>query len=244
MSVAERFAPKEQGEGWAPRLTRRHSMCSRDIRSRGCIGPRARIRASHRRAGISLVEILVALSVMVVAGSIFCQMLIATTRLRQVNRENALAADAARVVLERMRNEPFLEIFRDYNEDPKDDPGGEGTGPGHLFDVHGLEAVDGASRVGRVTFPSMAVTVTSGGGGKQGMLGGSTTIQQHLREDYQDAGLGMPRDLDGDNKIDTSNHGTNYLILPVRVAIEWKSGTGARKFEIVTQLGDFRREDE
>ena len=205
---------------------------------------RTRDSVPNPRAGISLVEIVVALSVLVVAASIFGQMLLSTARLRAVNRENVLAADAARVVLERMRNEPFLNIFRDYNEDPKDDPGGNGTGPGYLFDVDGLQPLDGApgGKVGRITFPSMSVEVTSGaGGGKKGGAIGVTTIERHLREDYQDAGLGMPRDLDGDNKIDTANHGTNYLVLPVRVTIEWKSGTGARKFEIVTQFGDFRR---
>lgn len=205
---------------------------------------RTRGSVPNPRAGISLVEIVVALSVLVVAASIFGQMLLSTARLRAVNRENVLAADAARVVLERMRNEPFLNIFRDYNQDPKDDPGGNGTGPGYLFDVDGLQPIEGApgGKVGRITFPAMSVEVTSGaGGGKKGGAIGVTTVQRHLREDYQDAGLGMPRDLDGDNKIDTANHGTNYLVLPVRVTIEWKSGTGARKFEIVTQFGDFRR---
>lgn len=206
-------------------------------------------KPAHSRAGLTIVEIIVALSVLVVAASIFCQTLLSTARVRQLNRDNALAADAARVVLERMRNEPFLNIYRDYNEDPKDDPGGDGTGPGHLFDVQGLVAHDDApqGKVGRITFPSLAVQVTSGGGGKLGggggVLGGSvTTTQWHLREDVPDEGLGMPRDLNGNNVIDTANHSSDYLILPVRVRIEWKSGVGARRFDIVTQLGDFRKE--
>lgn len=204
------------------------------------------------RSGLSLVEIVVALSVLVVAASIFCQMLLSTARLRHLNRENTLAADAARVVLERMRNEPFLEIYRDYNVDPKDDPGGNATGPGNLFDVVGLQPLEDApqGRVGRITFPDMAVQVSGGGGGGGGLggkkVGGGgaapPVTQWHLREDVADAGLGMPRDLNGNNVIDTANHSSDYLVLPVRVTIEWKSNAGARRFEIVTQLGDFRLE--
>lgn len=229
-------------------------MRSTDLRRRrnnGLSSP----RPAQARAGLTIVEIIVALSVLVVAASIFCQTLLSTARVRQLNRDNALAADAARVVLERMRNEPYFEIYRAYNEDPKDDPGGIGTGPGHLFDVSGLVPHDDApqGKVGRVTFPSMAVQVTSGGGGggggKAGGMGGGgpvggtvTTTQWHLREDVTDENLGMPRDLNGNNVIDTANHSSDYLILPVRVRIEWKSGVGARRFDIVTQLGDFRKE--
>jgi type II secretory pathway pseudopilin PulG len=207
---------------------------------------RRRTPPARSCAGLSLVEVVVALSVLIVAASIFCQTLLSTTRVRQCNRESTLAADAARVVLEEMRNEPFLEIFREYNEDTKDDPGGIGTGPGHRFDVDGLEAIDGAPSVGRVLFPSVAVqtTVSSGGGGKLGSFGGTTTVTQYqLREDLQDASLGMPRDLDGDNVIDALDHAKNYLLLPVRVRLEWKSGNSTRRFEIVTQLGDFREAD-
>lgn len=228
-------------------------MRSSELRRRACRGPTARAGLSVRpgpvrsRAGLSLVEVVVALSVLVVAASIFCQTLLSTARLRHANREGVLAADGARVALERMRNVPFLEIFRAFNPDPKDDPGGIGTAPGHLFEVPGLQPLPDApfGKVGRITFPAMAVQVTTGGGGgKLGGMGGTTTTTQwHVREDVVDAGLGMPRDLNGNNVIDTANHSSDYLLLPVRVTIEWKSGSGARKFEIVTQLGDFRRRD-
>jgi type II secretory pathway pseudopilin PulG len=205
---------------------------------------------ARARAGLTIVEVVVALSVLVVAASIFCQTLLSAARMRQLNRDNALAADAARVVLEQMRNRNFLDIYKAYNEDPKDDPGGIGQGPGNLFDVSGLDPLDDApqGKVGRVTFPSMAVQVTqtSGAGGKKSLGGGGTTTtvtQWHLREDVTNESLGMPRDLNGNNVIDTADHSSDYSVLPVRVRIEWKSGAGARRFEIVTQLGDFRRDE-
>ena len=218
------------------------TMCSRGLHQRR--GKRGLSPVGRR--GLTLVGIVVALSVMAVAASIFCQMLIGTTRLRQLNRENALAADAARVALEHMRNVPFAEVYRRFNEYPDDDPQGKGTGPGQLFDVHGLRPVEGApqGKVGSIVFPSLQVQVTStssSGSGKLGMVGGTTTTttQWHLREDYQDHALGMPRDLNGDNVIDTLNHGSDYIVLPVRVRVTWQAPTGERHFDIVTQLGAF-----
>jgi hypothetical protein len=201
-------------------------------------------RIGGGRAGLSILEVLVTLSILVVAGSLFCQMLVSGRRIRLVNHEKTLAADAARVVLERMRNMPFLEVYRAYNEDPKDDPGGNGTGPGSTFGVEGLDPLDGASAVGKILFPSKMVQVAGGGGGggKTGLFGGGGIVGEtyyHLHEDLVDARLGLPRDLTGDNKVDDQPHSSVYLLLPVCVRLEWKSGTGERHFEIVTQLADF-----
>lgn len=215
--------------------------------SRGIRRPPGRSSAGARvRAGLSILEVLVTLSILVVAGSLFCQMLVSGRRIRLVNHEKTLAADAVRVVLEEMRNRPFLEVYRAYNEDPADDPGGTGTGPGATFDVEGLVAPDGAAAVGRILFPTRAVQVqtgSSGGGGKiggmGGGLGGATVTQYQLREDVEDARLGMPRDLTGDNKIDAADHSAAYLLLPVCVRVEWRSGSSQRSFEIVTQLSEF-----
>jgi hypothetical protein len=199
------------------------------------------------RAGLSIIEVLVTLSILVVAGSLFCQMLVTGRQIRMVNHEKTLAADAARVVLERMRNIPFLEVYRAYNEDPKDDPGGIGTAPGPTFEVDGLEPGSGATAVGRILFPSKQVVVSGGtggsGGGKVGMIGGGGVsvggTYYHLHEDVVDVRLGMPRDLNGDNKVDALDHSSEYLILPVCVRVEWKGTVGQRSFEIVTQLADF-----
>lgn len=205
-----------------------------------------------------MVEVVVALSVMVVAVSIFCQMLVSTARMRSMNRESLLAADAARVAIERLRNEDFASVWRLYNETPSDDPAGAGTGPGMRFGTEGLDSVAGApaGMVGRYVFPTLVVQELQGsgvggvqiGGGKaaqSGSSGGSgapTTYE--LREDLEDASLGMPRDLNGDNVIDDKDHAHDYLILPVRVELEWESSSGVRRFSITTQLTDFRREED
>lgn len=199
-----------------------------------------------RSGGFTLIEIVIALSVLVVAASIFYQMLLGTSRLRQTNHQNALAADAARVVIEEMRNVPFLEIYKRYNEDPADDPGGAGTGPGNLFDVAGLEALDGApgGKAGKITFPSLFIEATPGpapGKKKLGVPGGGggTPAGWQLRENYVDDSLGMPRDLNGDNVVDELNHASDYILLPVRVQVSWQGPAGKRTLEMVSQLSDF-----
>jgi len=218
-----------------------------------------RRRSRNRlQAGLTVVEVVVALSVLVVAVSIFCQMLVSTTRMRTMNRESLLAADAARVALERLRNVPFEQAWRLYNENPADDPGGAGTGPGQRFAVDGLDAVDGApaGMVGRYVFPTRVIEGLQGtgiggvqlGGGKaaqSGSSGGSGAATTYeLREDLQEASLGLPRDLNGDNLIDDEDHALDYLVLPVRIELEWRSASGQRRFSITSQLTDFRREED
>ncbi len=200
--------------------------------------------------GFTIVEIVVAMSVLIVAASIFYQMLLGTTRLRQLNQETALAADTARVVLERMRNVPFLEIYRRYNEDPQDDPDGQGTAPGNLFDVAGLAALPSAGdgKPGTISFPSIFVQDAGGGGGGGGKLGGGVGVGGggasgwQLREDFEDDELGLPRDLNGDNVIDSEAHDSDYILLPVRVRVDWVGPVGPRNLEVVTMLSDFETE--
>jgi len=96
------------------------------------------------RRGATLVELMVVMAVMLAAAGIFSQMMIATAQLREVQRENAIAAEAARVLIEEMRNEEFRHLFFLYNQDPLDDPAGAGTAPGHRFLVRGLNALPGS----------------------------------------------------------------------------------------------------
>ncbi|MEM7309307.1 MAG: type II secretion system protein [Planctomycetota bacterium] len=104
---------------------------------------------------MTFIELLVVMSVMTVAVTMFVSMVVHTSRQRGINRENAIAANAARTVVELMRNEEFRDIYPLYNEDPDDDPGGAGTAPGHRFEVPGLTPLPGwpDDLVGTVRFP-------------------------------------------------------------------------------------------
>jgi type II secretory pathway pseudopilin PulG len=239
--------------------------------------PAARVsRVSVR--GTSLVEIMVVLSIVVVAAGLFSRIVIATSRLRDVNRDNAIAAEAARKILEEIRGTEFRKVFRLYDPDPSDDPNGPGSAPGHRHDVAGLrptaDSPDGkvleilmpayppatTSRlIGTewepLAYGSMSTGGTSGGStggktGKTGKVGGSGGSTQsgssastawELREDYQDEGLGLPRDLNGDSILDSLDHSKDYILLPILIRVKWEGENGPRLFEVYTMLSDYRK---
>lgn len=177
--------------------------------------------ADRASAGFTFVELAVVLTILLVALLIFSNTMNGMSRQRAVNRETALATEAARNQIETMRGTEFARVFATYNSDPKDDPQGPGTAPGNRFQVANLSATkdspDGLQ--GEVFFPSTEV-----GGGLE------------LREDLDLAELGMPRDLSGDSVIDGEDHAGDYFILPVLVRIRWTGKTGVRQYQIATQI--------
>ena len=195
------------------------------------------------RRGFTLVEMIIALSIMLVAASIFCRMVASTSKLREVNRENAIAADAARVLLEQMRSVAFSEVFALYNDDASDDPSGAGTAPGNGFSVEDLRPLPTSPNglVGEVILPVQLVEVEEEAGAvKLGGESGPVVVQElWLREDTVDAELGMPRDLNGDNVVDELDHANDYIILPVCIVVRWQGVFGARSMRVVTMLTDF-----
>lgn len=171
--------------------------------------------------GFTFVELLVGMTVLMVAVLILSSVVSSMAQQRAVNRETALAVAAARNTLETLRAQDFGLVFALYNDDPDDDPAGAGSAPGQRFAVAGLqpvpEAADGLQ--GEIVFP----TVDDPGG-------------QQLREDVELRVLGMPRDLSGDNVIDDQDHGHGYFILPLQIRVSWKSPYGPRTYALATQL--------
>jgi len=190
---------------------------------------------SLRSAGMTLVEVVIALTVVAVSASIFYRLVLATTDLRSLNRENAIAADAARVVLEDLRAEAFHELFALYNADPADDPGGNGTAPGATFLVDGLDLPAGGVAHGTVVLPSLVVEVEE-------EIDGQVVVVEdwQLREDLDLPDLGLPRDLNGDSMVDGRDHSPDYQLLPVVIRIQWESRHGTRTFEMASMFCLFR----
>ena len=90
--------------------------------------------------------------------------------------------------------------------------------------MRGLDprADDDDGFVGRIEFPSVAV-----GGDLQ------------VREDLKSAVLGMPRDLNADGVVDAADHAADYVILPVRVRLEWTGSRGEGALQYQTLLSGF-----
>jgi len=168
------------------------------------------------RAGFTILEVLVSSTVfMLVAGAVVTT-LVASSALNDANRETVLAAQAAESMLEQLKGAAFSEVFARFNATKGDDPAA-GVSPGSSFAVHGLSAraADADGQVGRIEFPGDGL---------------------ELREDVKDDDLGLPRDMNRDGDLDTTDHADDYRILPVRVVLEWHGISGNRTIELVSVL--------
>ncbi len=179
-------------------------------------------RAKRSRAGFALVEVMMAAVVLTVAISGLSASILVAMSLNRVNRDTAIAQQAARRTLEEITSRTFSETFAAYNANVGDDAGLMSAAPGANFAVQGLRTLPGDADglCGRVIFPTQLV-----GGVEQ------------LREDVVDAELGMPLDLNGDlGVIDGLDHAANYRLLPVRVRVEWQGAIGPRHVDMETIL--------
>lgn len=173
------------------------------------------------RGGFSLVEVTILAVLLLVAVGGLSGAVLSSLKLSRTTEESALADEAARALAANMLVTAFPSIFSDYNGTPQDDLGGLGTGPGAAFDVRGLtpRTGDEDGRVGRLVFPTAPLM----GGGEA------------LREDVVDERLGMldgvGRDLNGDGDALDDVTG-DYVLLPVRVIVEWTGAGGNRSYEL------------
>jgi hypothetical protein len=147
--------------------------------------------------------------------------LLSSMSLQRGELEIALARQAARRVVEEMRGTQFTDVFRSYNADTGDDAGISGGARGPSFDVFGLtpQAGDLDGRCGHVMFPTR--------------LAG---IDEHLVEGVNEPSLGMPLDLNRDGVIDMADHSGDYVLLPVRVRVEWRGLVGPQSYDLETIL--------
>jgi hypothetical protein len=176
-------------------------------------------REPRRSAGFSLLEVSLAIVTLTVTLVGVTGSIVAGDELQHVNRESALAEDAARRTVETLRGLPFETVFARYNASSADDPGGMAS-PGENFDVPGLDADpdDADGFVGLVEFPVVPLA------------------PDELREDLAGFGFGLPADLSGDGNIDANDHAGDYVLLPVRVTVAWSGKSGVRNLAVETIL--------
>ena len=169
-----------------------------------------------RQAGFTLIEIIIAVSILIVALVGLLSAILHITRLNAVNREKLAVMRGAEKMLETMRNTAFEQIFTAYNAPAADDP--FAGAPGADFDVDDLQVLPGDpdGKCGKIVFP------TDGTGAQ-------------LDETTADADLMLPRDLDGDGVIGIAG---DYRLLPVTIQIDWQSITGPRTWTYRTLLLD------
>ncbi len=129
--------------------------------------------------------------------------------LDRTGHEISLAHNAARSLIEDMRQVPFSEVYARYNSNPNDDPGGPGTASVNHPSMAALTQ-NGNTPFFQITFPEAP---------------DATGI---LREDINDPSMGMAggRDLNGDGQLDGQPRNTDYTILPVRINVSWRGHRG------------------
>src|SRR5262245_23132281 len=176
----------------------------------------------HGREGVSLVEVAVLALLLLLAIGGLSGAVLSSLRLTRTTEESTLADEAARTLAARMQNpavQAFRDLFKLYNANPADDVGLAGPIPGPAFDVRALapgsDDPDGPG--GGIVFPAVD-------------LGGGVQI---LREDVVDERLGMPegRDLNG-NGDPNEDVTSDYVLLPVRLIVEWTGAGGDRSYEL------------
>lgn len=191
--------------------------------------PRAHPSAAPDRAGLTLLELSIAIPLLLVAMAMMGQLLLAGRATRESNADNWRASSAAADTLERMHNAPFRELFALYNADPFDDPGGPGTAPGSGFAVDGFAVLedDPDGLVGEVILPLLNV-------------GSEVAPEWQVREDLDLPELGLPRDLSGDQLVDELDHSADHTFLPVLVRLRWQGAFGPREYRLTTILSELR----
>jgi len=166
------------------------------------------------RRGFTLLEVMIALTVVTASMVGLFSTILHLSRMNATNAENLAAMRGAEKMIETMKNTEFGRIFATYNASAADDPPpGPGTAPGPNFDVEGLvpRSDDPDGKCGKILFPT-------GSGSSQ------------LREDTVDRDLMMPRDLNGNGKIDGADVAATYTLLPVTIQIDWQGIQGHRSW--------------
>ncbi|HVR85773.1 MAG TPA: type II secretion system protein [Planctomycetota bacterium] len=202
-----------------------------------------RPRGSSQNRGITLLELVIAVSILSVALLALMSSVITSTSLQATSREKVIAYNAARQVIEQMRSTPnFSDIYKNYNAASNPNQNTFNVGEFKTLDGTtgiqwinndlgvkgtGLQPMPGVP-VGQIFFPSDANLL---------LREDFYTIDQSPNKEIATVlGMGpLGKDLNRDGTIDSNDHSLDYKILPVLVRIQWQSaGKRPMKIDVAT----------
>lgn len=201
------------------------------------------MKSRTRESGLTLVELIIAMAILAVAIMALVSSITSSGQIQQNTRERVIAYNAAREQIEKMRVYAVGEVYSRYNSTTADDTFFSGLHPGPTFHVPRLNAPS--------TVPAKwSLSATENW--KQTVIGGVQQLDTFgnaigndgyglitfpetggiLKENYVDAAMGMPKDLDRDGVVSTTaDVSQSYKILPVKVTVTWK-GIGGKDMQI------------
>jgi len=161
-----------------------------------------------RKGGLTLVELMVAMSVLMIGMLALTSSSLAAHTLRRGDHQQQLAGAALHSMMETTRavsSAALTDITGWGHALPAAlAPGGS---IGNTFDVPGLEPWEGARSVGTI-----------------GVIVDETLTDGELGLD-----MGLPRDLDNDGAIDNPDVRANARLLPIVISLRWRGVGGDRQ---------------
>ena len=220
----------------------------------------------YRSSGFTIVEALIALTVLSVGILGLVMSLSSSMTLTDANREEAIALDVARRKLAELQsltlqNSQFQNIFSNYcstgpyHSTSATEPQAWSSGASYLANTvtsyGGLTYISLNTNMGHqpdispanwsllAQLPPSAVCTVLFPEGAGGTLIESPPLGGFSGLSLlQTNNMGMPQDLDLNGSIDpsTSDKKTSYAVLPVCVNVQWTSVTGPREVNVYTVL--------
>lgn len=178
------------------------------------------VMRGRSEAGISVLEIMIALVVIAIALLAVTSLLFSSNRIQHDGKERMIAFNAARQVLEDMRAANYDHVWHRYNSIKADDITGV-TNPGNTFKVPGLPPRKDGSDPGRIYFPedSTGTNIVESPS--------NAALRTSLGMDSKDFNGIVGKDLnrDGDN-ADAFSNNAQFFILPIMIEVVWVTPGG------------------
>lgn len=175
-----------------------------------------RTRRSHRSRGLTLIEIMIALSMLAIVSMALTTMLVTSMNLQRINKEMDVAMYVAQSAIDSIRAYPdFDKMYVAFNANTGDDPpvplASVWSPPDFaamMRDPAGLQILD----EGQVSFLFPG--------------DGTNLLETETGPWFIDVdGNETNRSIDGNNTVNTTSVATTYEMLPVMVRVTWVRGT-------------------
>ncbi|MHC5034661.1 MAG: prepilin-type N-terminal cleavage/methylation domain-containing protein [Planctomycetota bacterium] len=193
--------------------------------------------ARRSEAGFTLLELMVAIVVIVVAFFGLLLSLHYGSVLNETARQMQAAHGAGRQAMEAVRAYEFAFTYRCFNADTTDDPNGASTAEASLFPLNKvIPQADGnppltalGDNIGNNFVVDGLVPRPTDPDGVVGAIVFPEAVDAGitvLSEQGQEAFLGPARDMNGNGTTNDVNVSDDYILLPMTVLVQWQGMFG------------------